>query len=217
MEQDDSFLPSPSRLQDTLSSLVREHLLVFVMGGLGLVILGYGLFQYLRPSQPIVEIVKNEEDSTAIIFVDVSGAVENPGVYQLDNGSRIGEALVAAGGLASSADREWVSRFVNLAAEIEDGTKLYIPTQNELDSGTSQVSYTTEVVGGGEVIGVSSSEGININTASASELDSLWGIGPARAEDIISNRPYGSIDELLSKARIPSNVYDRIKDEVSVY
>jgi len=66
---------------------------------------------------------------------------------------------------------------------------------------------------------VASSQGgmININTASASELDSLWGIGESRADSIIANRPYGNVDELESKAGVPSNVMERIKDQVSVY
>ena len=71
---------------------------------------------------------------------------------------------------------------------------------------------TGGVVAGTQVVGK-----ININTASVSELDRLWGVGPATAEKIIGGRPYSSVEELLSKKAVKSNVYERIKDEVSVY
>jgi len=58
---------------------------------------------------------------------------------------------------------------------------------------------------------------VNINTASVSELDSLWGVGEARAEAIVAARPYSSIEELASKANIPSNVMDKIRDEITVF
>lgn len=72
---------------------------------------------------------------------------------------------------------------------------------------------------GGEVAGEETvvSGKININTASASELDTLWGIGEVRAKDIIDNRSYSSIDELLTKKVIPSNVFEKIKDEITVF
>jgi competence protein ComEA len=58
---------------------------------------------------------------------------------------------------------------------------------------------------------------VNINSASASELDSLWGIGEKRAAEIVDNRPYSSIEELLTRKIIPSNVYEKIEDEISVF
>lgn len=201
----------------SLKNFARENVVVVGLGAVGLVLMSVGLFQYLRPSEPVVEIIAREDksESNGQIAVDVSGSVENPGVYRLPLDSRIGEALTVAGGLASSADRVWVSRFVNLAAPVTDGMKIYIPSRGE---DTGGMVAGTQVVGGGDVVGSQVGQGgVNINTASTSELDSLWGIGSARAQSIIESRPYGSIEELLTKAGIPKNVYDRIKDEVTIY
>jgi len=151
--------------------------------------------------QPEVEIMEVGEEENESIFVDVGGAVLKPGVYRLNGGARVNDALVAAGGLAEAADREWVSKNLNLAQKVEDGVKVYVPEVNE----------TTEITAG-EVAGK-----INVNSASISELDRLWGVGEATAKKIIENRPYANVEELLSKKVLKSNVYEEIKDKVSVY
>lgn len=150
-----------------------------------------------------VEIISNQLSvSSDQIMVDVGGAVERPGVYQLAADARVNDALTAAGGLSGEADRSWVARYLNLAQVVADGAKIYVP---EIGS-TSSVGSTS-----------STSNPININTATASELDSLWGIGAKRAADIIANRPYSTIDELVAKAGIPQNIVDKIKDKIITY
>ncbi|MBU1256841.1 helix-hairpin-helix domain-containing protein [Patescibacteria group bacterium] len=144
-----------------------------------------------------------------MIWVDVSGAVEKPGVYELGKGSRIKDALVVAGGLSEGADREYLEKIINMAEEVEDGQKIYIPRQGGgAGDGGGVLGSTSDKVGTGT---------ININSASASELDTLWGVGPARAQGIIDNRPFGKVEELLEKGVLPENVYEEIKDKVSVY
>lgn len=177
--------------------------------GLGLVFLGVGVFSGKGEGGEVVEVVK-EEDEDGKVYVDVSGAVEKPGVYELDKGARVGEALTMAGGLAGEADRGWVGQFVNLAEEVEDGGKIYIPKVGRVlgEDGRGGEAEGAVAVDGGRV---------NVNTASESELESLWGIGEVRAGKIIENRPYGSVEEWKEKAEIPENVYERVKDEVSVW
>ena len=114
---------------EKISDFLREFGVIVVVGLIGGGILIYGLWGVVGGEQATVEIVKNEPQ-TGEIVVDVAGAVEKPGVYTLPSGSRIGEALVVAGGLSAQADREWVARTVNLAAELEDGAKIYIPSTN---------------------------------------------------------------------------------------
>lgn len=198
-----------------LIDFAKENLLVMLLGGVGLVLAGVGLWQYVVPEKPTVEIVSQEdEEEEKMVYVDIEGAVENPGVYELGAKARVGEVLVRAGGLASSADRNWVARFVNLASPVVDGMKIFIPAQgedtSEMVAGAADAS--SAIVPGGEGQGT-----VNVNSASTTQLDSLWGIGEARARDIIDNRPYGAIEELMTKAGIPKNVYERIKDEVSLY
>lgn len=137
--------------------------------------------------------------------MDVGGEVISPGIYHLKPQSRVGDALVAAGGLANGADREWVAKNLNLAALLEDEQKIYIPKVGE--------QAENDGVEGEVKVGIK----INLNKASQSELETLWGIGEARAEEIIAKRPYASIEEWQSKARIPQNVFDRVKGQVSVY
>lgn len=135
------------------------------------------------------------------IFVDVGGAVERPGVYELGSGARVKDALAAAGGLAKDADREYVSKNMNLAAPIVDGTKVYV-----LEIG--------EIGERGEIGGANT---ININTAGAGELEKLKGIGEVRAKAIIDNRPYSSVGELKSKGVLGEKMFENIKEQISVY
>ena len=189
-----------------------------LVGSVGLGIVGYGVYLAVVPDPPVVEIVKSSGESQSElgeIFVDVAGAVEKPGVYKLEIGSRIGDALVMAGGISERADREWVAKTLNLGSEIKDGGKIYIPVKSAgLQVGEADFQSVGELEE--KIAGVQTIL-ININTASVSELDSLWGIGEARAKAIVENRPYGSIEEVTSKAGIPQNVYEVIKEQVTIY
>lgn len=193
------------------------------IGVVGVVLLIGGLVVAFKGSSKNsgVEIVSEsmlqEASSSAQIVVDVSGAVQRPGVYKLNQNLRVNDALVAAGGLASDADRVWLARYLNLAQVVPDGAKIYIPYEGE-SGNTSKVSSigTTGKVSGVS-IGSVLERGVNINTASQQELDGLWGIGEKRAGDIIANRPYQNTEELMTKAGIPKNVYEKIKDKIVIY
>lgn len=199
---------------ENVGELLRRYGLFIFLGLLGCSLLLYGLWPYVVPAPTTVEIVKNGQWSMdygqreQAIVADVAGAVEKPGVYTLPSGSRVGDALVAAGGLAASADRVWVAQMLNLAAPIKDGEKVYIPEKSD-----NQKTQSGQSVGGTE----SRNTKINVNTASASELDALPGIGAVRAEAIIAARPYQDLHDLVTKAKIPESVYAQIKDAISLY
>ncbi len=188
---------------------LKQYGLLAGVGVVGLGLLGYGLWGEIMPEKSTVEIIKESENQSTKgeIVVDVAGAVEKTGVYKLPSGARIGDAIVMAGGLAADADREWVAQTLNLAKEIKDQEKIYIPSIARVDPLQSE----------GSTLGLQKSGKININTASLGELDQLPGIGEVRAQAIIANRPYGSTEELVSKAKIPQSVYDKIKDSLSIY
>lgn len=192
---------------EKISDFLREFGVIVIVGLIGGGILIYGLWGVVGGEQATVEIVKNEPQ-TGEIVVDVAGAVEKPGVYTLTSGSRIGEALVVAGGLSAQADREWVARTVNLAAELEDGAKIYIPSTIGNGNPKSEILNPRQIL---------NSKLININTASVGELDGLVGIGEVRAQNIVANRPYGSTAEIVGKAKIPESVYEEIKDSLTLY
>lgn len=197
-----------------LSETLKDKPFLITIGLLGLLLMMVGAISLgaLRDGREEygnkVEVMelKGEEDSGKHIFVDVSGGVMKPGMYQLMTGDRINEALVAAEGLAEKADRQWVSKNLNLAQKLTDGQKIYIPLEGEMVNN-----------GSGDTEGVSLGGKINVNTAGIAELDRLWGVGEATAKKIVENRPYGSVEELLTKKVLKANVYEEIKDEVSVY
>lgn len=197
---------------NNLPDWVEDNKFQIVVGLVGIFLMGIGVWQAVNKqmvNDSLIEIVEPSEikDKMGKVMVDVSGAVENPGVYEFDQGSRINDALMAAGGLSAEADRGYVSRGINLAEKIVDGAKIYIPFKDDPSSlvlGSNvgeQSNYTGKV---------------SINTASISELDSLWGIGEARAKQIVESRPYVSVDELTTKASIPQNVIEANKDKMSL-
>jgi len=188
---------------EKIITFIKEFGIFILIGFIGLAIVGYGLWGEMYSEKSSVEIVKGDKSAElgGQIIVDVAGAVEKPGVYKLSSGSRIGDVLVLAGGLSASADRDWVAKTINLAEEVKDGGKIFIPAINSRET---QGSTSTEIK-------------ININTASISELDSLTGIGETRAKLIMDNRPYSKIDDLVSKSIIPESVYEKIKNNITVY
>lgn len=145
-----------------------------------------------------------------LISVDVSGAVIRPGVYQLNDGSRIEEAIKIAGGFANTANKEYISKYLNLAQKLSDGSKVYIPTEGD----PAPQGFGGQGAAAG-IAGVQSK--VNINNASQQELEALPGIGPVTASKIISGRPYQTTDELLNKKVISKAVFEKIKDSVVVY
>jgi competence protein ComEA len=116
-----------------------------------------------------------------------------------------------AGGMSQDADKIKVSQTLNLAAKLSDGAKLYIPSVGE-QMMTSQESNNSM-----SVLSSSNTNGININQASASELEALPGIGKVAADKIIKNRPYQNISELVEKKVIGGSVFEKIKTKISIY
>ncbi len=127
-----------------------------------------------------------------------------PGVYKLNQNSIIQDALVASGGLSSDANREFVSKNINLAAKLADAAKIYIPKIGESFSEIKGVSDISPGL-------------ININQASIETLDTLPGIGTVTADKIITNRPYVTINELLDKKVVSAKVFTQIKDKITAY
>jgi competence protein ComEA len=134
----------------------------------------------------------------APIWVQVAGAVIHPGVYRLAAGTRVFQAVVEAGGFTEDADEDAVA----LAAQLWDGCRIYVPKTGESADGEVQGPVdSSEGLSGGGSHGDSGSLGlVSLNKASAEELDTLPGIGPALAQQIITYRetsgPFTSIDQL---------------------
>ncbi len=187
-----------------------------VLGLLALIFLSLGFFfLFSQQKQPEIEIISLEEGNNNI-FVDIEGSVEKPGLYELPVGSRFNDLLIKAEGLSASADRLWVEQNLNLAQELEDGSKIYIPPEFKADgNGNNENKANDKLVLSNNDSNFDNK--INVNKASLVELDTLWGIGEKRAQDIVDNRPYASVKELLDKKVIPQNVYLKIENEISVF
>lgn len=184
-------------------------MLVSALFFFGIILLSIGLMQLFYQPKNQIEFISGEDVEGAAateIFVDVSGAVQTPGVYQLPGDARTQDALVAAGGFTADADREFVSKSMNLAAPLADGMKIYIPVKGEAWTANSNLGTITG----------SNSGLISINSASQSELESLPGIGPVTASKIIDNRPYGAVDDLQSRKIVGQAIYQKIKDLVGL-
>jgi competence protein ComEA len=122
----------------------------------------------------------------------------------------MGLVIEKAGGLSKDADRNFVARDLNLAQAVSDGQKIYIPYQDELED----VLKTSVADPSGS--GKSSDGQVSINSASLSELQTLKGIGEARAEDIISGRPYSAIEDLFTNEVLGEAVFEGIKSQLAL-
>ena len=157
------------------------------------------------PEENVVLEEVSEEETTEsmterLVCVHVCGSVATPGVYYLEEGSRIHEAVELAGGLTEEA----AGQSINLAEPVKDGEQIYIPSLEEMKNG-----YETPTDGL-----------VNINTAEVDELKTLPGIGDIKAEAIISYREsnggFSDIQEITNVEGIKDSSYEKIKDYIKV-
>ena len=165
----------------------------------GTAVIGAGVFWTKTQSEPAPVQILSASGSAELI-VDIGGEVVRPGVYKLPIGSRIEDALRSAGGVTGGADTDYINKYLNKAAKVSDGQKLYIPHAGAENAQRSTLNAQ-----------------VNINSASQAELEGLPGIGPVTAGKIISNRPYQNTSELLSKKIVGRKVYEQIQDQISVW
>lgn len=180
--------------------------------------LSFAIFIGSGQEEEIIEEVRGTTAS-ASIYVDVSGAVVKPGLYKMKQGDRLKMAIDKAGGLSELADQTFFARSFNLARFITDQEKIYIPTIDEVLSGVfvetqRALDYTQPQ--STEFSNQAANNAIDLNSASAEELDTLYGIGKVTAQKIIDGRPYSSLEELLDRKILKRNVYEQIKDQVTV-
>jgi competence protein ComEA len=221
-------LPKPNFQEEKGFNIDWEELLLkyryqILLVLIGAILIGLGVFLFKNKDSlysSSVEVLESSTDIEGIgsgeVVIEVAGAVETPGVYKLFVNARIEDALIAAGGISADADRDWMEKTLNRAAKIIDGQKIYIPRVDEQISGGSASNVAgyqnTSSVGGSDF-----SRTVNVYTASQRELESLWGIGPVTAQNIIEQRPYSSVEDLLNKKILKTNVYETNKDKLSVY
>ncbi len=150
----------------------------------------------------------------ASYFVHVCGQVNEPGVYELEPGSRIYQAVEMAGGFAPEA-AVW---YLNLAQEITDGMKIQVPTEEEAADWTQ--SGPPAMAQGQDGESIPDGGKVNLNTAGREQLMTLTGIGESRADDIIRYReehgPFERIEDIMNVSGIKDGAFQKIKDSITV-
>ena len=150
---------------------------------------------------------------TKDIKVYVCGAVQRPDVYEISADSRIVDAVSAAGGFAIDAYPE----AMNLAETVSDGSRIYVPTKEEVDA--LAVVYSDTGSGSGDTTSDSTGR-VNVNTATLEELTTLPGIGDTRARAIIDyreqNGAFGNIEDIMQVTGIKEKSFSKIKDSICV-
>lgn len=209
---------------------------VVLIGFLVLILIASGIYMYGRPSMatelPLPRLtdsaghqsgqdIMGGKPQTAApkplpeVTVDVKGAVHAPGVFTLPGSSRVVDALQAAGGATEQADL--VS--LNLAQKLQDGSSIVVPLKGQA-GGTANGSSSGSGSAGGAYSAAQSGK-ININQATAEQLDGLEGIGSTRAKAIVQyreqNGPFQSVDDLLQVKGIGPKLLEAIRDRLTVH
>jgi len=143
--------------------------------------------------------------ASALLVVDVEGAVVRPGIFELPTGSRVADAIEAAGGYGPHADLVAAAAQVNLAAILRDGQQVVVPLVGEPNDGGS---------GNG-----SAGRLVDLNTASPEALDALPGIGPVTVQKIVAARdeqPFASLEEMVTRKVLTTAQVDKIRDLVTL-
>jgi competence protein ComEA len=206
---------SEGSIRERLAALSRGEL-VGLVALLAVTLGGAGLW-YVRSLPRPVEVVAAPSGGTAsapasaspspevVVLVDVAGWVRRPGVYEFTEGARVIDAIDAAGGARSGALLE----ALNLAAPLTDGTQILVPREGQ--EGVAPAPVTGGAVAGGLV---------NVNSAIATELEELPGIGEVIAQRIIDyrteNGPFATVDELLDVSGIGDAILESIRELVTV-
>ncbi len=172
---------------------------IIMIALIGVVAAGIVWFAFDRQGGPQALKIELPATEQGPIEVNITGAVAEPGVYEVEAGDRVIDVLFEAGGHTDDADLE----AINLALRVSDEDQIVVPRMGD-------VNVATSGAGAGK---------ININTATASELDALPGIGEVYSEQIVVNREangqYVSSEELVERQVIPRGTYERIRDLIT--
>ena len=204
------------------------HLLSFIFGLLVSLILVGGTLLLTRHADPPPIVLHSPPTpaptatplptaTPAPMTVFVNGAVQKPGLYTVPVDARVGDALARAGGLTAAAN----AALINQAEKLVDGAQIYIPALNEETTDSQpRAGVSQPIISRALTIdnAVGSAPGglINLNTASAEQLDSLPGIGRSKAEAIIAHRPYATVDDLDKVPGIGPSTINQLRALVPV-
>ena len=152
-----------------------------------------------------VESVSQRATPSALLQVYVSGAVKNPGVYGLEEGSRVKDGIELAGGFEKNADPSKIARELNLAQKIHDQDHIHVSAKEDssmLDLGSSAKT---------------SNNLLDVNSATLTQLEELKGVGEVTAKKIVSLRPYLSFQDFSAKTGLSTRLLEGIQAQITFY
>lgn len=162
-----------------------------------------------------------DSSSGTDVVVEVAGAVSHPGVFRLKPGQRVADAITAAGGYGPRVDATRATAQLNLAARLADGDRILVPSRDDpIDEAAAAANPGFAGGGGGSgSTGVAPGTPLDLNHASATELDALPGIGPVTAAKIIAARtelPFSAVDDLRTRKLLGQAAFEKLRDLVTV-
>jgi len=210
-------------MKDNLLSFIKDYIYIIlgvicilVVGALflvsqnrptGIIEPGESIYTNNEAVPPVEDVLPATEPEIETIFVHIVGEVATPQVLELPRGARVNDALIAAGGETADADLS----LINLAAVLQDGMQIVIPAFGDEEVQLFATASSS---------GVTESGLINVNTATATELQALPGIGPARAQSIIDLREsiggFSVVEDLLRVSGIGPAIFEGLRDMVIV-
>jgi competence protein ComEA len=198
---------------------VGAFVLAFGSGSAGAVNLqGGSSLDAVASDRPGGVVAPSAGASGRLLVVEIVGAVAHPGVYRLPVDSRVGDLVSGAGGFGARVDAGRAARELNLAAPLHDGEQVRVPSRDDVASAaTASVGPAHGAVPG--TAPPAPGQPISLNRATASELDTLPGIGPATTAKIIASReerPFGSVDELRTRKLVGEKTFEKLKALVAV-
>lgn len=200
---------------------IKEHKLYIVAGIAAAIFFIYSSIDFqgeltevneeLTVKNELTEEIKNEasvpEQKPLVMMADIKGAVIKPGVYEIEADDRVIDLIELAGGLTKDAE----AASINFAMHVSDEMVIYVPRKGESTEGYVPIQSGQQT---------QDKQKINLNTAAASELETLPGIGPSKAEAIIENRetngPYKTIEDLKNISGIGDKTFEKLKELISV-
>jgi competence protein ComEA len=202
---------SPKTVAEEGSSGPNPRPLILAIGGLVAVcLIAMAAFVASRPGGQMQVVGASGgqaswQPSPSGLVVEVSGAVMRPGIYTLPPGARVGDAIAAAGGYSPDVDPTLAEQTLNLAAKVQDAEAIRVPRRGDAASAADAAASDGAV--------------IDLNTATAAQLDTLPGIGPATAAKIVAARqqaPFTAVDDLVSRKLVSASVLAGFRDRVTV-
>jgi len=228
----DEFTHDPE--QSNVSLFLQTYKVPILLGSVSICCIIVALVLLVKSTQDITPIQFSNTDEGLIsgtlgtqsanfkaILVDIEGAVLKPGIVSLAQGSRVEDAIVAAGGLTNKADEQYIAKNINRAMKIVDGMKLYVPTKDETSYNRDRTTSQGDVVQSYGIVATSGKPSqttvyTSINLASKDQLDLLPGVGPVTAQKIIDNRPYQALEDLVAKKAIGPSLFEKLKNMLSL-